>query len=126
MTQERHTDDCVTAVCAGCRVMGHPPQTLTPVPGLTVRFKLCSPPQAQPGDDEATVALVRRLDANLNEEMRTWCRQDRQFMGMLTPLQVSRLRQPAFNWLPGGCGMQWSWLAADGCLERLLSPPAAT
>jgi hypothetical protein len=47
--------------------------------------------QAQPGDDSATAALVRQLDDNLQDEMRAWSWQDREFLGLLTPLQVLRL-----------------------------------
>lgn len=44
--------------------------------------------QAQPDDDRAAAALVRRLDDNLQAEMQMWGRLDREFLGLLTPLQV--------------------------------------
>lgn len=44
--------------------------------------------QAQPGDDEAKAALVQALDDNLQAEQQMWCRQDREFLGLLSPLQV--------------------------------------
>ena len=47
--------------------------------------------QAQPGDDRAAAALVRRLDGNLQAEMRMWSRLDREFLGLLTPLQVPQV-----------------------------------
>ena len=47
--------------------------------------------QAQPGDDRAAAALVRRLDDNLQAEMRMWSRLDREFLGLLTPLQVPQV-----------------------------------
>jgi hypothetical protein len=49
--------------------------------------------QAQPNDDRAAAALVRRLDDNLQAEMRMWGRLDREFLGLLTPLQVPQLRR---------------------------------
>jgi hypothetical protein len=54
--------------------------------------------QAQPGDDRAAAALVQQLDDNLQGEMRMWGRLDREFLGLLTPLQVLRLRRVHAQW----------------------------
>lgn len=64
--------------------------------------------QAQPGDDAAKAALVQQLDENLQEEQRTWCRQDREFLQLLTPLQVQFQKKPPKKWKVGSkSGLQF-------------------